>query len=329
MKAQVALGVVALLAATSCTAISAPTPAPSTPVTSTATPAPTALPTAWVSPTPQATIAAPAEITFNRRDIDNGDWDGFVIHAVNADGTNERVLLPGEHEVGRWSPDGRQLLVVSLAADGRVVPGIANADGSGYHDIPVEPPLNLGSGVWSPDGQWLALEGWADEPETSGLYLMHPDGSGLQRLVPIAGVPGGFSPDGTKLVFSVTYPDGSPNEVYVADVATGAYNQVGRWQSDLFPGFMKDGTSLYIPEGGRLHLVDLYGQELAVVRVTTGSIGEPRLSPDGTQFAVLYDGVAANSTAIATINVDGTGFRTVVDKVGVEESAPDWRPSAD
>jgi len=251
-----------------------------------------------------------------------------VIHTVNADGSDDHVLLAGEHEVPRWSPDGSQLLVVSLSADGRIVPGIAQADGSGYHDIPVEPPLNLGSGTWSPDGHGLALEGWSDDdPAKAGIYLLHPDGSDLRQLGKIHGVPGRFSPDGKRLVYSYQADDSSPSEVHVVDVESGADSKVGTLHSGLFPGFMSDGTSLYVPADGRIYIVGLTGETLSTVSVPTGNLFEPSLSPDGSQFVVGYDADAADSTAIATVNVDGTGFKVIADAAGVEESAPDWRPS--
>src|SRR5262245_33940171 len=71
----------------------------------------TAVPSRSPSPIPTRALADTAEITFDRLDVPDGRWDGFVIHSIRADGTDDRVVLRGEHEGPRWSPDGQHLLV--------------------------------------------------------------------------------------------------------------------------------------------------------------------------------------------------------------------------
>ncbi|KAF3780898.1 tolB protein [Nymphaea thermarum] len=65
--------------------------------------------------------------------------------------------------------------------------------------------------VWSPDGEWIAFSSNRDEPgsEKFELYLIHPNGTGLRRLLPhrIGGKANHpwFSPDSARLVFGADY----------------------------------------------------------------------------------------------------------------------------
>lgn len=73
---------------------------------------------------------------------------------------------------------------------------------------------------WSPDGKWIAFSSDRELQGTFGIYLVHPNGSGLHKLFCTG--PGGrsthpfFSPDSTKLVFTTDYAGISAEPVTMA-----------------------------------------------------------------------------------------------------------------
>lgn len=167
---------------------------------------------------------------------DSAPQDLFV---VGADGSGmTRLTPPGfatavvfSYDSVSWSPDGRKVAVA--AANGpfwnttlRSV-YIASADGSSFTRI--GPRGNIWDAVWSPDGRWIAFS--MASRATSGLfelYLMHPDGSGVQQLTSatdgLFSVHPTWSPQSDQLVFVR-----GTNDVHVTNV----------WSIDV------DGSHLY------------------------------------------------------------------------------------
>src|SRR2546427_9567383 len=85
-----------------------------------------------------------------------------VVYMINPDGSGERPLLVGG-ESGHWSPDGSGILVGPDCCAERIL----NPDDGSYSELPTFYPdlgLFLGCGVWSPDGERLACEGFGDQP---------------------------------------------------------------------------------------------------------------------------------------------------------------------
>jgi Tol biopolymer transport system component len=126
---------------------------------------------------------------------------------VRPDGTDSQVLTSGSRNDGfpSWSPDGRRIVYRSterLGAD-RVVKHLrildvatrrdrALADGGHDDNFP----------AWSPDGDRIAFT--SDRAGPFNLYVIRPDGTGLQRLTDAAGRDAHccWSADGKWLFFS-------------------------------------------------------------------------------------------------------------------------------
>lgn len=133
-----------------------------------------------------------------------------------------------------WAPDGSRLAFITAIYDegsgGTATVNVMNADGTGRAQLPglMDPALNAPREVaWSPDGAWLAFDGYLAMGDNSrgALQIVHPDGTGLRTIDPGSstsygdGDIGGFSPDGSRVL--VTSWAQTPTQV-IAVTLSGA-----------------------------------------------------------------------------------------------------------
>ena len=133
-----------------------------------------------------------------------GDWIAFTserngsadLYRVHPDGKGLERLTddPAYDDQAAFSPDEKQIVFVSTPRR-RICQSVA----SGYHHEKAR-ALTSGRGgdfrpAWSPDGKWIAFSSDRDSnlPDAkgrwerlhiAGIYIVHPDGSGLRRLTP-------------------------------------------------------------------------------------------------------------------------------------------------
>jgi TolB protein len=188
-----------------------------------------------------------------------GDWIAFTserngsadLYRVHPDGKGlERLTAdPAYEDQAAFSPDEGQIVFVSTRAA-----GFANL---WVLDLATQKarPLTSGRGgdfrpAWSPDGKWIAFSSDRDSnlPDAkgrwerlhiAGIYIVHPDGSGLRRLTPrdgnFCGSPK-WSADSQKLVVYCMIgqdtwdnrvgQDRADDTLKEIDVATGATGMV-------------------------------------------------------------------------------------------------------
>jgi len=176
---------------------------------------------------------------------------------------------------------------------------VANADGSNPRQLTPAGPPGVDSAdtspAFSPDGKWLAFERLLGSGE-AGLFLIHPDGTGLRRLTDDAlgaGYPR-WSLDGKRILFSQHY----------------------------------DGTT-FVP--GPLWVIDVNGGRPIPLTDPNdpGASGEGDWSPDGRQIVYKYFAPGMDHNELRLIDADGTHMTTLwvpgpSDGGGAE--TPDWGP---
>jgi Tol biopolymer transport system component len=125
-----------------------------------------------------------------------------------------------------WAPDGSKVAFVTVVFDegsgGDGTVNVVNVDGTGRIALPEPMDGALEDAreiAWSPDGTWLAFDGYLTAGGSSRgvLQIVHPDGTGLRTIDAGSstaygdGDIGGFSPDGSRVL--VTLEESSPSRV--------------------------------------------------------------------------------------------------------------------
>jgi TolB protein len=164
---------------------------------------------------------------------------------VMDDGGSNQTRLTNDATDDRdpaWSPDGTKIAFTRQTFDGTFFHEdvwTMNADGSGQTQLTFDG--NSGTPAWSPDGEKIAFSG-------GGVYLMNPDGSDLTQLN-VSGAAPNWSPDGQRIVFDcspaicVMNADGSGQTVlFTGNVGSAAWSPdgtkiaftlVGVWAGDV------------------------------------------------------------------------------------------------
>ena len=212
------------------------------------------------------------------------------LYIVSADGrVLRRLTRDTAHESGVvWAPDGRRIAYVrSPAADPnrssiytRVLAANATARRLTYGSADLQPS-------WSADGRWIAFLRLDLQTHASGIWIVHPDGSGLRRILtaqPAATEPV-WSPRGHRLLVS----DGKRL------LAVGP----GGSKLDVVARLSADG------QGGRID-------------------PEPAWSPNGRQ--VVFAQMRSQSkgrTDLWLVDADGTGLTRLTSSPG-RDFSPSW-----
>lgn len=293
-------------------------------------------------PTDTDTSAVVGRIAFVRGDPEEGET---VTYTVNPDGSDEEQLFfGGQSEGPLWAPSGTEIQI-NCCDDGMIAHFVDPDTGDLVRTLPQpEPKLEtFCGGAWTPDGERIACEGYGvDDPALNGIYSIRvSDGGGLKRITSNPGgedIPGGFSPDGTRLVFFRSTDDGA-NGIFVTNLDGSGLHRVSP------PDLQIEPAGAWSPDGGQILLetsaTDLHSEiwvvnadgssphELPITPECGGPFSDPNSfgcfdpawSPDGLQIAFARSN--ANGEAnISIVNADGSGLVQVTD--GGFDHQPDW-----
>lgn len=150
--------------------------------------------------------------------VDPLDIGLYSVRASDGGDLTPVVLSPaGARDWVSPSPDASLLLVNRELGDGTSTLLVRAADGPTEHRLSTDDmvPVDLefwgpfdGQGriseAWSPDGRQIAFTVRVITADSTGLFIVNPDGTGLRQIVPtsIGAVSAQWSPDGSSIAFT-------------------------------------------------------------------------------------------------------------------------------
>jgi TolB protein len=286
-----------------------------------------------------ATTPGPnGQIVFERFDPAIQDDATYI---VNADGSHERRLFPGQSSLPRWSPDGSLVAFDSGAGVGCPPCSstiIMNPDTGSYRVIaPPDPALATDCAIWSPDARRLACDTGSPDGTADGVYTMRTsDGGGLTRVTNAGGmedIPIDYSPDGRQIVFGRADREDhhctTRSALYVVNVDGSGLRRITPWGfCDDDGGWSPDGTTIVFGNDGSLFTVHPDGTGLAKIALKTGNQNtafnafDVGWSPDGTRI-VFSHSTKSGLEGIYTAKPDGTDVQAVTTSP-TRDSKVDW-----
>ena len=168
---------------------------------------------------------------------------------------------------------------------------IADADGENQRLI-LESRFPLMSPAWSPDGQWLSYVSF--ETKRSAVYVQLVRSGERRQVSARAGINGApaWSPDGKKLAITLGGSGGNP-DIYVLDLASQSLTRLTDDPAiDTEAAWAPDGKSVYFTSdragGPQIYRVGLTpGEHPKRITFSGNYNARPRISPDGTQLAMV------------------------------------------
>ncbi len=168
---------------------------------------------------------------------------------------------------------------------------VADADGENQRLI-LQSRFPLMSPSWSPDGQWLTYVSF--ENKRSAVYVQLVRTGERRQVSARAGINGApaWSPDGKKLALTLGGSNGNP-DIYVLDLGTQTLTRITDDPAvDTEPAWTPDGRSLYFTSdragGPQIYRIGVNpGDRPKRITFSGNYNARPRLSPDGTQLAMV------------------------------------------
>jgi Tol biopolymer transport system component len=264
----------------------------------------------------QRVLAPHGEIEYSPAYSPDGKWVVFTqergglsdIYRIHPDGTGLERLTddPAFDDQGSLSPDGRLLAFISTRGSGAANLWLLDLSTKKYRSLTSGQAGNFRP-TWSPDGVWIAFSSDRDTTpgiypgqwetlQSTGIYIIHPDGSGLRRITKPSGVAASpaWSTDGKRILFYETDEVGaylaksarSRTELVSVDLATGERVQyTASNETKLSPKWLSGGRIGYAVRGGGANEgIKIWQPDRRIVSLIEGVVRNPSWAPDGRQL---------------------------------------------
>jgi TolB protein len=243
------------------------------------------------------------------------------IYLMNGDGSDQRRLTHTDWNEGAsdWSPNGTKIAFHSNKLCGTPWTGPCTKSGLFLMNAfdPAEQTLltnlsqkevaaELGAHFpsWSPDGQRLAFNSWANvdgtgvkPPQTRDIFVINVDGTGLTNLTRDIKVEG---PEGIGDILADDYrPDWSPDGKKIAFTTNRDRNL-------------------------EIYLMNADGTEPTRLTNNTGSDRGPKWSPDGTK--IVFESNRDGNWDICVVRPTDSNGQLNLTNYAAEEANPSWSP---
>jgi TolB protein len=248
-----------------------------------------------------------------------------------------------------WSPDGRQIVLISSRHGGlkvHIMDAASESHGSDMKQITSGPDED-DSPAWSPNGRTIVFVSIRNS--TSHIFVMNADGSDVRQLTrgPGDNIHPMWSPDGTRILFNTTHF----SHANLSGEENAAGNRVigeGRDDSMNLASVRPDGTNLqritraggftyasYSAEGrfivhrkqqgetSQIFVMNADGSNDHNLSGSSTVDGWPAWSPDGKR--IVFSRHTEKGFQLFVMNRDGSAVRQLTDATG-EFVNPRWSP---
>ncbi len=214
-------------------------------------------------------------------------------------------------------------------SDGRLYSLIvADQDGFNEHKI-MESTDPIMSPAWSPDSRRLAYVSF--EGDRSSIFIQTLRTGNRVQVSSRAGVNGApaFSPDGRKLVVTLSDPDGNL-DIHTLDINSRQTKRITTHRAiDTEGSWSPDGSYIYFTSdrsgGPQIYRVSSNGGSAERVTFEGGYNARPRLSPDGEKLAMVH--LVNGNYRIAVMDVKRKDV--LVLSGGSQDESPSFAPNSD
>jgi dipeptidyl aminopeptidase/acylaminoacyl peptidase len=255
-------------------------------------------------------------------------FDGaFVESVLPAGGGSKRLSarLPHGSYGPAFAPDGARIALTVLKANIRRVEILRAGK---LREI-----ARGRSPAWSPDGRWIAF--LSGQKVGSGIFLIHPDGTGLHaignRHLELGANPPAWSPDGRTLVYTRQTANGQ--QLWAIGMDGTHARALVRVRSAGQPSFAPDGrhiafTAFDARSRSGIWVAAADGSGARALHVAPGErtlFRFPVYSPDGRSIAFLLQG---SRQQIAVMRAADGGGRRIVSPATSFIGGVDWARAA-
>ncbi len=169
--------------------------------------------------------------------------------AANGGVANRLTIHDGEERYPRFSPDG-SLIAFTGYYDGNPDVYIMNQYGGDITRVTYHPGFDEVIG-WHPDKNKVIFSAYrSDYPGYSELFLISPDGTGLEKLILNEAARGSFSPDGKQIAYNKVsrenrtwkrYKGGTAQDIYMYNLETDEEKNLSNFEgTDRMPMWISD-----------------------------------------------------------------------------------------
>ncbi len=205
---------------------------------------------------------------------------------------------------------------------------VSDADGFNEYKI-MESNDPIMSPAWSPDSRRIAYVSF--EGNRSSIFVQTLRTGARFQVSSRAGVNGApaFSPDGRKLVVTLSDPDGNL-DIYTLDIATRQTKRITTHRAiDTEGSWSPDGRYIYFTSdrsgGPQVYRVSANGGSAERVTFEGSYNARPRVSPDGEKLAMVH--LQNGNYRIAVMDLDRKDL--LVLSAGRQDESPSFAPNSD
>ncbi len=184
---------------------------------------------------------------------------------------------------------------------------------------------------WSPDGSKIVFTSGRDRGDNSQnreIYLMNADGTNQRRLTfspaEYLNQDPQFSPDGTKIVFTVY--DNDDNEIKILNLADMSVMAVTDTDDfEYTPEWSPDGSRIIFSDGDSIYTIEPNGMNRTLLLNRLDPVNHPSYSPNGQK--IVYSMQESGGENIYVADADGSNsLRVSTAALGNYSNEPAWSP---